>query len=412
MNTEKMFSFRRIVTLALALCLLLSLAACADDTAEVPNETVAAMATEPAPTEPAPTEPVPTEPEPTEPEPTEPPEPEIVQITMSFVGDCTLGKNQKQPYTGSYNEYYDKYGPDYFFKKVLDIFESDDITVINLEGVLSTSNDKADKKWRHKGRPEFVQIMTGSSVEVATFGNNHSYDYGDAGIEETIQVLVDAGIAYSYEDIFLVYEVKGVKVGIVSVNDFYESHLIEKWEKEGFDYRANEERLFQEGYTYLKEQGCAIVVACPHWGTNHTSKIDDFQIELGHKLVDMGYDLVVGNHPHVLQAMESYNNTLICYSLGNFSYGGNKNPPDKDSAIFQQTFTLVDGVLSDEVDARFIPCSRSGKKNKNNYQPVVLTGDEYARVIKKMNKYSEKFGLALDENGVPYLLEEATADNT
>ena len=55
---------------------------------------------------------------------------------------------------------------------------------------------------------------------------------------------------------------------------------------------------------------------------------------------------------------------------------------------------------------------KTGKKNKNNYQPVVLTGDEYARVIKKMNKYSEKFGLALDENGVPYLLDEETADNT
>ena len=125
----------------------------------------------------------------------------------------------------------------------------------------------------------------------------------------------------------------------------------------------------------------------------------------------MGYDLVVGNHPHVLQAMEIYKDTLICYSLGNFSYGGNKNPPDKDSAIFQQTFTWVDGELVDEMDARFSPCSLSGKKNKNNYQPVVLSGDEYDRVINKMNKYSKKFGLALDENGVPYLLEETTESN-
>ena len=389
-------SLKKILALLLVLC---TLTACGPQQAAVPAETA-------APTEPAVTEPAPTEPVPTEPEPTQPPEPEIVQITMSFVGDCTLGKNQKQPYSGSYNEYYDKYGPDYFFKKVLNIFESDDITVVNLEGVLSTSKEKADKKWRHKGRPEFVQIMSGSSVEVATFGNNHSYDYGVSGTEETIQVLVDAGIAYSYEDIFLVYEVKGVKVGIVSVNDFYEDHLLEKWEKEGFDLRANEERLFREGYAYLKEQGCAIVVACPHWGTNHTSKIDDFQIELGHKLVDMGYDLVVGNHPHVLQAMEYYNDTLICYSLGNFSYGGNKNPDDKDSGIFQQTFTLVDGQLQEEVDAKFIPCSLSGKKNKNNYQPVVLSGSEYDRVIRKINKYSKKFGLMLDENGVPMPLEE------
>ena len=404
MNTKKLLISRRVIAVILAVCAIFSLAACADDTADANLETVPTVAE--TIVEPETTEPPETVPEETEPEATEPPEPVITQITMSFVGDCTLGKNQKQPYSGSYNEYFDKYGPDYFFKKVLDVFESDDITVINLEGVLSTSNDKADKKWRHKGRPEFVQIMTGSSVEVATFGNNHSYDYGVAGTEETIQVLVDAGIAYSYEDTFLVYEVKGVKVGIVSVNDFYESHLIEKWEKEGFDYRANEERLFQEGYTYLKEQGCAIVVACPHWGTNHTSVIDDFQIELGHKLVDMGYDLVVGNHPHVLQAMEYYNGTLICYSLGNFSYGGNKNPDDKDSGIFQQTFTLVDGELTDDVDARFIPCSLSGKKSKNNYQPVLLEGEEYTRVINKVRKYSEKFGLILDEDGRPVIPED------
>lgn len=391
-------SLQMILAMLLILCTLIG---CAPVETAAPTQPAP---TGPAVTEPAPTEPGPTEPAPTEPEPTEPPEPVITQITMSFVGDCTLGKNQKQPYSGSYNEYYDKYGPDYFFKKVLDVFESDDITVVNLEGVLSTSTDKADKKWRHKGRPEFVQIMSGSSVEVATFGNNHSYDYGTSGAEETLRVLEEAGIAYSYEDIYLVYEVKGVKVGIVSVNDFYEDHLLEAWEKEGFDHRENQVRLFSEGYTYLKEQGCAIVVACPHWGTNHTSVIDDFQIELGHKLVDMGYDLVVGNHPHVLQAMEYYNDTLICYSLGNFSYGGNKNPEDKDSGIFQQTFTLVNGELSQDLNAQFIPCSLSGKKSRNNYQPVILEGEEYDRILRRINKYSEKFGFALDEEGRPLIL--------
>lgn len=383
----------KIVALLLVAC---TLTACAPGEVAAPAETAAP--TQPVATEPAPTEPAPTEPESTEPAPTQPPEPEIVQITMTFTGDCTFGRNQKASYSGSYDQFYDEYGPDYFFSKVRDIFEADDITVINLEGSLTKSKDRQDKKWNHKGRPKYVKIMTGSSVEVATMGNNHRLDYGQSGCDETEQVLTENNITYCYDDLYAIYEVKGVKVGFVSVNEVYDKKKVEDW--------------LEEGYHYLRDQGCAIVIACPHWGGDHTSKIEDYQIELGHKLIDMGYDLVVGNHPHVLQAIEYYNDKFIVYSLGNFSYGGNKNPPDKDSGLYQQTFTLVDGQLQADMNGKFIPCSLSGKTSYNNYRPVVRTGEKAEKILNKMNKYSKKFGLALDENGVPYLLEDATASDT
>ena len=330
--------------------------------------------------------------QPTTTQPAEVPDPVVQEITLTFVGDCTFGRNQKHSYDNSFDEMYDRKGADYFFAEVRDIFASDDITVINLEGSLTTSTDIQDKMWNHKGDPEYVSIMTGSSVEVATMGNNHRLDYGQSGCDETERVLTEAGISYCYDDKYLVYEVEGVKVGFVSVNEHYDGRAVEAW--------------LEEGYRYLREQGCKIVVACVHWGDDKTSVINDYQIELGHKLIDWGYDLVVGNHPHVLQAMEVYKGRFICYSLGNFCYGGNKNPPDKDSGIFQQTFTLLDGELVRDDNAQFYPCSLSGVTNRNNYQPTLVLGAEFQRIIDKMNGYNAQFGFVLDQYGRPLKNEE------
>ena len=327
---------------------------------------------------------------------TEPPTtaPVVVEINMSFVGDCTFGKNQNQTYAGSFDEKYDQMGADYFLANVRPIFEQDDVTVINLEGSLTTSTEiQQGKQWCHKGRPEYVSIMTGSSVEVATMGNNHRLDYGVKGFEETVQVLEDAGIGYCYENkVYLVYEVKGVKIGFVACNEYYKGRTVEKW--------------FQKGYDYLKEQGCQVFVAAPHWGGDKVSEVESYQRELGHKIIDMGYDLVVGSHPHVLQGMEIYNGRLICYSMGNFCYGGNKNPTDRDSGILQYKFTLVDGELVKNVDAQFVPvhwCDPTVKYN--DFQPKLAEGEEFTRILNKVSGYSQEFGLMLDETGRPIQAE-------
>lgn len=362
---------------ALAVMMLL-LAACISDTPPASSDPTLPSTEATVPSSP-------TQPSESQPPETQPPQPEAIQITMTFTGDCTLGGNQKHTYPYSFAEMYDKKGADYFFEGVRSIFENDDITVINLEGSLTTSTDIQDKMWNHKGDPEYVSIMTGSSVEVATMGNNHRLDYGQSGCDETVQVLEDANIGYCYDDIYLIHEVKGVKVGFVSVNEVYDGRRVETW--------------LTKGYEYLREQGCAIVVACVHWGGDKTYVVEDYQIELGHKLIDMGYDLVVGNHPHVLQAMEEYKGRMICYSLGNFCYGGNKNPADKDSGIFQQTFTLVDGQLVLDRDIKFIPCALSSVTHVNDYHPVILEGSKFDKIIDKMNGFNERFGFVLDEDG-------------
>ena len=320
--------------------------------------------------------------------------PEVIRVTVSAVGDCTLGINYSMAYKNSFDAVYDRKGKSYFFKNVYDILSNDDFTIANLEGPLTRSRDRQAKLYSHRGKPEYVNILTAGSVEAVSFSNNHTYDFGKSGYEDTVKLLSNAEIAYACDGVYGIYETKGIKIGFVSVNEHYDGKLVEVW--------------LENGITNLRQQGADLVIAAIHWGRSEnekTSNVDDYQIELGNKCIDWGYDLVIGNHVHVLEGINKYKGKYIAYSLGNFSYGGSKNPVDKDSGIFQQTFTFIDGELQVDDLVCFIPCSSSSSKRMNNYQPTVSKGEEAKRIITKMNTYSAQYGVVFDLDG--YLLSES-----
>lgn len=113
-------------------------------------------------------------------------------LTLSFAGDCTLGTDESFNYSTSLNSYYESQGSQYFLKNVKPVFETDDLTIVNLEGPLTTASNRADTLFAFKGDPEFVSILTDGSVEAVTLANNHSYDYGEEGYQETRLVLENA----------------------------------------------------------------------------------------------------------------------------------------------------------------------------------------------------------------------------
>ena len=312
------------------------------------------------------------------------PEPEIKTITVTATGDCTLGKNQTQSYDGSFYDYYDNYGENYFFDNVRSVFEADDLTLINLECVLTESNDRVEKTFNLKGKPEYVGIMTGSSVEACSLGNNHTLDYGEQSLADTKSVLDNAGIVYGYNDIIGRYTTdQGITVGIVSAN-----------------LLADRTQYLRDGIATLKSEGVDLIIACCHWGIEGDHYPTDFQQTTAHELIDLGADLVIGNHPHVLQGIEQYNGKIICYSLGNFCFGGNKNPSDKNTMMFQQTFTFVDGTLQSDIKANIIPCTLSSVSSKNDFKPTIAEGDKKAEILEKVNTYSSNYSdVFFDENG-------------
>lgn len=323
-------------------------------------------------------------------EPESPPEPVVTQITIHAVGDMTLGTNQKMSYDRSFHEYYDTYGADYFLQKVRTLFASDDFTIGNLEGALTNSDNIRKKQWNHKGKPEYVSILTGSSVEAVSLGNNHIMDYQQEGVDDTIRTVEEAGLSYglsgAWGNQYGMYETeKGIRIGFVSVNEYYEGTAV-------YPY-------LEEGLASLRENGADLVFACLHWGGDKTHVIEEDQYEMGRWCIDQGYDLVLGSHPHVLQGIECYKGKYIVYSMGNFCYGGNMNPAEKDSMIWEQTFTFEDGVLQDETTVKAIPCRLSSHTDYNDYCPEILTGEEAAAVIENINAYSAEFGLVFDTEG-------------
>ena len=307
----------------------------------------------------------------TTPEPTAEP----VSITVSMVGDCTLGTDVNFDQSTSFDAFYQmKNDPGYFFQNVKDIFNADDLTVANMEGTLTTSNDRQQKTFAFKGNPSYTEILTQGGVEATNLANNHSHDYGDQSYEDTIQYLEAAGITTFGYDRTAVMDVKGIKVGLIGIYEL----------KDGLGRQQQVIDTIQE----VKDQGAQVIIVSFHWGTEKSNIPDDIQKTLAHLAIDQGADLVVGHHPHVLQGIEKYQGKNIVYSLGNFCFGGNKNPSDKDTMIFQQTFTVENGELVEDDVTNIIPCSLSSESGYNNYQPMVLEESEKERVLQKIEEFS------------------------
>ena len=299
-----------------------------------------------------------------------------VSLTLSVVGDCTLGTDETFDYDTSLNAYYENYGADYFLQNVKDIFSTDDLTIANFEGTLTDSDEREDKTFAFKAPASYASILTGGSVEAVNTANNHSHDYGEESFDDTLAALDDAGIVHFGYDETAVMDVKGIKVGLVGIYELY-------------DHLEREQQL-KDNIAKVKADGAQLIVVIFHWGNETETVPDSNQTTLGRIAIDEGADLVCGHHPHVLQGIETYKGKNIVYSLGNFCFGGNSSPSDMDTMIYQQTFTIdADGVKKDNV-TNIIPCSISSAAydGYNNYQPTPAEGDEATRILGKINERS------------------------
>ena len=324
---------------------------------------------------------------------------DVRRITLSAVGDCTLGRCHKMIYYESWDHLYDKYGSDYFLQHVAEVFQNDDLTIANLEGVLSESAPRQksffrqktglpDKKeYCHLGRPEYLEALTGGGVDVVSFANNHNIDYGLQGFTDTLDACAAYGMHVAYYDTVVRCEIQGLTVGVLSVDASYCSREV----TEGY-LRAGMAELNRD---------CDLIAVCMHWGSNYEKAASREQIELGHLCVELGADVVFGCHAHILQGVERYKGRYIFYSLGNFTYGGRPKPKDVQTMIAQQTFTFVDGELQLDDAVQLIPCWMSGRKDINDYSPVIQTGSEAKKILKRINERSARFETAFDEEGRP-----------
>ena len=325
-------------------------------------------------------------------------------ITLTFTGDVTLGGEIRLvSASDSFSSLYKKNGPEYFLANFAEFFAEDDLTVINLEGVLSDADLKPNEGGKASsyfflGKSEYVNVLTAASVEAASIANNHIYDYGERGLKDTIATLEGAGIEWfgtharhtTDTEKFLFYEKDGVTICLMSV--YWDDYL--QGDPEGCG------AFLAEEIARIKSTGEAdAVIAILHGGQEYGRHATKPQKIFTNMAFDYGADLVICHHAHVVMGMDVINNRSAFYSLGNFCFGGNRLAyQSKDGKVQDAAPALiVRAVLTFDDDGTYkgqqmtlypvqtTSVDRVGSRSQaNDYQPKFITGPLGAHVLHLM----------------------------
>lgn len=312
------------------------------------------------------------------PTPTPTPEPTPEFFTLSFIGDCTLAPHQNT------QDYFNKVGDDYSypFANTVQYFADDEYTFANLECTFSDRNlaPVGYPTFYFRAPTSYVNILLEGGVDFVTTANNHFSDFGDKGVEDTYATLENAGLPYGKVGQAQVVTTKnGIKLGVYcgfNIND-------------GYFVPTTDECV--NAINQMKADGAEYIIMAFHWGKELYYKPTQKMTDLAQACIDAGADLIYGTHPHVLGPVVEYNGGIIMYSVGNWSFGGNTQPTDQDTAIIQVTIKRdIDGSITTEgYDA--IPCcvssNMSGGVGYNDYKPTPYPEDNegYKRVLSKLD---------------------------
>lgn len=315
-----------------------------------------------------------------EPTPTPTPEPTPELFTISVIGDETLTTHQNLSDESEYS-YAGRMNGDYSypFSNTVQYFENDEFTITNLECTLADERMYSDQTFYFRAPTANAQILTEGGVDFVTTANNHTLDFGQAGVVATQKALEEYGIAYGTEDSYQIVTTEhGLRIGVYCA---------------GQDTAPNADKA-TSAIQLMKAENPDFIICAFHWGIE-LSPVTAAQMNVGRACIDAGANLIFGCHPHCLQPIEEYNGGIILYSMGEFSFGGSTAPKDRDTAIFQ--ITLIrdpDGTVS--VDSwKAIPCCVSSRPvyegytldNYNDFCPTPYEegSEDYERVLGKLD---------------------------
>jgi poly-gamma-glutamate synthesis protein (capsule biosynthesis protein) len=334
-------------------------------------------------------------------------------ITLAVGGDTTLAYNledhfDQQLAAGRSRDELVAY----YFAGVRAEMATADLRLVNLECALTEHGKKVKKNFNFRGRPELVDILRAGSVDAVTCANNHARDYGDRGVRDTLDTLDHAGIAHfgSGKNLDaarqpLILERNGLKIGFLGYYFQIADDMIEPDEVYATKHHAGPAGVYEDLDAFramLEEDVQALVpqvdFAVPyfHWGKEGVTEVRPYQIELAHRCIDLGCRAVLGSHPHRFHGVELYRDAPIAYSLGNFVYGGIKEPKDLLSALVRLRFTKGAPPSCDLVPVHFTRWPDAP------FQPVVLAGAEREEALREIARRSAGFTTALPQLQ-PYL---------
>ena len=301
-----------------------------------------------------------------------------VQVIITAGGDMTIGGDVRKRGDSIFERELKRQNGDLNFitRNVRDIFSSDDLTIVNFEGTLTTAPVyKTNNQFVFSAPPEQVAFLSGGSIEAVALENNHVMDHGETGLDETKATLDAAGIVWSDSKNMGVFRVNGVSIAMLTYQQY----------RDQVEYLRTQVPMDVASAKAEHD----IVIVSYHWGDELDYKPNQNQIIQARLTIDAGADLVLGHHSHRINPIEEYKGKYIVYSLGNFSFSGNNKPSDMSTFLFQVKFNVGDGGT--EVDSyRIIPARISSKTDYNDFAPTPFTDERLIDNVINMLKSNGK----------------------
>lgn len=213
------------------------------------------------------------------------------------------------------------------FTKVEPSLSSADVAIVNLEMAITERGEPYDKEFVFRAPGSAALTLAGAGVDVVSLANNHILDFGSVGLEDTISVLDEVGIlrpgagannAEAYAPRVLVLD-NEIRVAFVSASAIIPGGFSAGAERPGIaDAKWAIPRVLAA--VRAAASGNDVVVVSIHWGVERATCPSQDQRDLAQQLIEAGANLILGHHPHVLQPIETFDRTVIAYSLGNFAW--------------------------------------------------------------------------------------------
>lgn len=242
------------------------------------------------------------------------------KLSLIMVGDALIhGAVYADAKTGA-----NKYNFLPMFTEVRDVFKGYDLAFYNQETVLGGSEIGISTYPRFNSPYEVGDAFLDMGFNLVSLATNHTLDRGFKAIENSRKYwntkkdsVIAAGSYATQEekDEVIVKEKNGIKYGLLAYTTLTNGLVRDK----GKEYSLNvfDKELVKKDVEKLKEKADLIIVSM-HWGVEYSHSVSAEQKEIAKYLSDLGVNVVIGTHPHVVEPVEFVGNTLVVYSLGNF----------------------------------------------------------------------------------------------
>lgn len=258
-------------------------------------------------------------------------------VSVTITGDILLDRGVRKVI--------EQKGTDAVFSPFVDsVFQSSDIVIGNLECPATKIKEPSFKQFIFRAEPEWLFTLKQHGITHLNLANNHSVDQGRAGLVDTRENVVSAGMIPIGAGRTMEEAARPVLLTSSPRKVYVLASL--QLALENFAYLSEKPSVSQEDFGTLVErvrhlrssEPDSYIIVTLHWGGEHTLQPVTIQRVRAHQLIDAGADALIGHHTHTLQTIEEYKGKPIYYSIGNFIFDQRK-PVNTRACMVKLTIT-------------------------------------------------------------------------